>query len=54
MDQHSQKAFVEAKKIVACNVMLAYPDLNKEFVIHMDTSHDTQLGAIILQDGKPT
>jgi hypothetical protein len=32
--------------------MLAYPNFNKEFVIHMDASH-TQLGAMISQDGKP-
>jgi hypothetical protein len=50
-DAH-HKAFNKAKKIVACDVMLAYPDFNKEFVIHMDASH-TQLGAIISQDGKP-
>jgi hypothetical protein len=47
-----RKAFIKAKKIVAHDVMLAYPDFSKEFVIHMDASH-TQLGAIILQDGKP-
>jgi hypothetical protein len=46
------KAFNEAKKIVAHDIMLAYPNFNKEFVIHMDASH-TQLGAMISQDGKP-
>jgi hypothetical protein len=47
-----RKAFNEAKKIVARDVMLAYPDFNKEFVIHTDASH-TQLGAVISQDRKP-
>jgi hypothetical protein len=37
---------------MACDVMLAYPNFNKEFVIHMDASH-TQLSAMISQDGKP-
>ena len=50
-DAH-HKAFNKAKKIVACNVMLAYPNFNKEFVIHTD-AHHTQLGAIISQDRKP-
>jgi hypothetical protein len=47
-----RKAFNKAKKIVAHDVMLAYPNFNKEFVIHTDASH-TQLGAMISQDGKP-
>jgi hypothetical protein len=51
MEAH-RKAFNEAKKIVARDVMLAYPDFNKEFVIHTDASH-TELGAVISQDGKP-
>jgi hypothetical protein len=50
-DAH-HKAFNKAKKIVAHDVMLAYPNFNKEFVIHTDASH-TQLGAMISQDGKP-
>jgi hypothetical protein len=40
-DAH-HKAFNKAKKIMAHDVMLAYPDFSKEFVIHMDASH-TQL-----------
>ena len=52
MDQHSPKAFCKAKKIVAHDVMLSYPDFMKEFMIHMDASH-MQLGAVISQDGKP-
>jgi RNase H-like domain found in reverse transcriptase len=45
-------AFAAAKKIIAREVLLAYPDFSKTFVIHMDASH-YQLGAVISQDGKP-
>jgi RNase H-like domain found in reverse transcriptase len=41
-----------AKKIIAREVMLAYPDFNEPFEIHMDASH-YQLGAVISQKGKP-
>jgi RNase H-like domain found in reverse transcriptase len=41
-----------AKKIIAREVMLAYPDFNKPFEIHMDASH-YQLGVVIAQQGKP-
>ena len=47
-----QKAFNDAKCIVGHEVMLAFPDFNKMFNIHMDAS-DTQLGAVLSQDGKP-
>ena len=47
-----QKAFNDMKKILSREVLLAYPDFDKEFVIHTDASH-TQLGAVISQDGKP-
>jgi RNase H-like domain found in reverse transcriptase len=39
-------AFQTAKKIIAREVMLAYPDFNKPFKIHTDASH-YQLGAVI-------
>jgi RNase H-like domain found in reverse transcriptase len=45
-------AFNMAKKIIAREVMLAYPDFNKPFKIHTDASH-YQLGAVISQEGKP-
>jgi RNase H-like domain found in reverse transcriptase/Integrase zinc binding domain/Reverse transcriptase (RNA-dependent DNA polymerase) len=45
-------AFQTAKKIIAREVMLAYPDFNKPFEIHTDASH-YQLGSVISQDGKP-
>jgi RNase H-like domain found in reverse transcriptase len=44
-------AFNMAKKIIAREVMLAYPDFNKPFKIHNDASH-YQLGAAISQEGK--
>jgi RNase H-like domain found in reverse transcriptase/Reverse transcriptase (RNA-dependent DNA polymerase) len=45
-------AFNMAKKIIAREVMLAYPNFNEPFEIHMDASH-YQLGAVISQKGKP-
>ena len=47
-----EAAFKMAKRIIAKEVMLAYPDFNKPFVIHTDASH-YQLGAVISQEGKP-
>jgi hypothetical protein len=47
-----QEAFDTMKKIISREVLLAYPDFNDEFVIHMDASH-TQLGAVISQTWKP-
>eukprot|EP00957_Ditylum_brightwellii_P167812 12774302-Ditylum_brightwellii.AAC.1 len=43
-----QKAFEWAKKIFIHEMLLAYPDFNIPFEVHMDTS-DTQLGAVISQ-----
>ena len=45
-------AFKMAKRIMAQEVMLAYPDFSKPFQIHTDASH-YQLGAVIFQEGKP-
>jgi len=47
-----QKAFDAAKKVIAREVMLSYPDFSKPFEIHTDASH-YQLGAVIAQEGKP-
>ena len=47
-----QQAFDNMKKILAREVILAFPDFNKPFEIYTDAS-DTQLGAVITQDGKP-
>jgi hypothetical protein len=45
-------AFAMAKKVIAREVMLAYPDFNKPFQTHTDASH-YQLGSVISQSGKP-
>ena len=47
-----QKAFDTMKRIVGQEVLLADPNYNERFDIHTDASH-TQLGAVILQNGKP-
>jgi len=41
-----------AKRIIAKETLLAYPNFNKPFQIHTDASH-YQLGAVVSQDGKP-
>eukprot|EP00957_Ditylum_brightwellii_P048969 3715684-Ditylum_brightwellii.AAC.1 len=50
--QVKQTAFSKANKIISQEVLLAYPDFNIPFEIHMDAS-DTQLGVIISQQGMP-
>ena len=47
-----QKAFEDIKRILSRETLLAYPDFSKPFIIHTDASN-TQLGAVISQDGKP-
>ena len=42
----------EIKLIVARNILLANPDFNKQFEIHINTS-DFQLGVVIIQGKKP-
>jgi hypothetical protein len=49
---NQQVAFDTAKKVIAREVMLAYPDFSQPFEIHTDASH-YQLGAVISQKGKP-
>ena len=34
-----QSAFGEIKQIVACDILLIYPDCNKRFYIHADASN---------------
>jgi len=41
-----------AKRIIAKETLLAYPDFNKPLQIYADASH-YQLGAVVSQDGKP-
>ena len=46
------KAFGEIRRIVACDILLIKLDINKCFDVHTDSS-DSQIGALISQDGKP-
>ena len=50
--EKEQAAFDTTKRIIAQEVMLAYPDFSKLFQMHADASH-YQLGAVISQNGKP-
>lgn len=47
-----QEAFDKIKSIISKETMLNYPDFNLPFEIHTDAS-DRQLGAVIMQNGKP-
>lgn len=47
-----EKAFQEIKAVVAKETLLAFPNFKEKFVIHTDAS-DTQLGAVISQEGRP-
>ena len=46
------KSFNEMKAILAADAMNTYPDLNLPFDVYTDSS-DYQLGAAILQNGRP-
>jgi len=48
--QH-QKAFAMAKRVIAKETLLAYPNFNNPFQIYTDASH-YQLGALVSQEGK--
>jgi hypothetical protein len=47
-----QKAFDEMKRIISKETLLSFPDFAKEFHVYTDASN-TQLGAVIMQEGKP-
>ena len=47
-----KKSFDDIKCCVSQNTLLAYPDFNKRFDMHTNAS-DYQLGAVIIQNGKP-
>ena len=47
-----QKAFNYIKRDVSQNTLLSYPDFNTRFDIHI-YARDYQLGAVIIQNGKP-
>ena len=50
--EEHQKAFEAIKRVIAREVLCAYPDFNKLFEIHIDATK-TQIGAVISQDEKP-
>ena len=45
-------AFKEAKQMIMTEAMLSFPDFTKPFHLYTDAS-DIQLGATLVQDGKP-
>ena len=47
--EEHQKAFEAIKRVLAREVLCAYPDFNKLFEIHTD-ARKTQIGAVISQD----
>ena len=49
MDRKPPNAFNRTKEMLSKNVLLTYPNFNKPFDVHTDSS-DTQLGAVISQD----
>ena len=51
LPQH-QEAFEAIKKIIAKDVILAYPDFSEAFEIYTDASL-RQLGAVIAQNNRP-
>ena len=50
-DDEHQKAFDEIKKVIARDVILAYPNFDEEFVIYTDAS-TRQLGGVITQNNR--
>ena len=50
--EEMEKAFKRMKALLVTDVLTAYPDHNKPFTIHTDSS-DYQLGAVIMQEGRP-
>ena len=51
-EKQHQEAFEAIKRVLSCEVLLAYPDFNAPFHIHTDAS-GFQIGAVISQNGKP-
>jgi hypothetical protein len=50
-----QQAFDKIKKVIGTEVLLCYPDFNKPVLFHLyNDASDHQLGAVIMQDKKPT
>lgn len=51
-DEEHQEAFESIKKVIARDVVLAYPSFGDEFVIYTDAS-TRQLGGVITQNNRP-
>jgi hypothetical protein len=51
-DNVHQESFEAIKHLIARDIVLAYPDFSKKFVIYTDASK-RQLGAVITQDNRP-
>ena len=51
-DNVHQEAFEKIKKVIARDVLLAYPNFSEEFIIYTDASK-YQLGGIITQNNRP-
>ena len=47
-----EEAFQEMKRVVSHETLLTFPDFNEVFHVYIDAS-DYQLGAVIMQKGKP-
>ena len=43
---------MEMNKVAGKNVLFSYPNVSEEFIIHTDYIN-TQLGGVIIQNGKP-
>lgn len=52
-DPAQRQVFALCKRIISEEVILAYPDFSKPFVIHHTDASHYQLGGVISQDGKP-
>ena len=50
--EEQEAAFLRIKEIICADVMLAFPQFGKKFILHTDASK-FQLGAVIMQDDKP-
>ena len=52
MNKVKQDAFKKIKRIVACDMLLAYLYFDKEFKIHTNDG-DFKLEAVIIHEGRP-
>ena len=51
-NESHQESFDAIKKVIACDVMLAYPNFNLAFEIYTDASL-RQMGSVIVQNNRP-